>query len=69
MFNQILNNLAYIRNGIVEMYKQQYAWGWFGADKATSNATLKGYVRTHALTPEDYKEITGEDYEEVTVQP
>ena len=69
MFDQILANLETIQNGMVSMYKQQYEWGWFGNDKASSNLTLQGYVRTNALTPEDYKEITGEDYEEAINQP
>lgn len=63
MFDQILANLETIQNGMVEMYKQQYEWGWFG-DKVTANATLRGYVRSNALTAAGYKEITGEDYVE-----
>ena len=53
---------------MVAMFKQQYEWGWFGDDKATSNAVLQGYVRTNALSPEGYKKITGEDYEGSTNQ-
>lgn len=63
MFDQILANLDSIQNGMVQMYKDQYEWGWFG-DKATANATLRGYVRSNALTAAGYKEITGEDYVE-----
>ncbi|ART99153.1 XkdX family protein [Lactobacillus gasseri] len=63
MFDTILDNLTTIQTEMIEMFKQQYEWGWFGDDKATSNAVLQGYVRTNALTPECYKEITGEDYE------
>lgn len=63
MFDTILDNLTTIQTEMIEMFKQQYEWGWFGDDKATSNAVLQGYVRTNALTPEGYKEITGEDYE------
>ena len=63
MFDQILANLDSIQDGMVQMYKDQYEWGWFG-DKATANAVLQGYVRTNALSPEGYKEITGEDYVE-----
>ena len=48
---------------MVAMFKQQYEWGWFG-DKVTANATLRGYVRSNALTAAGYKEITGEDYVE-----
>ena len=61
MFDQILANLDSIQDGMVQMYKDQYEWGWFG-DKATANATLRGYVRSNALTAAGYKEITGEDY-------
>ena len=63
MFEQILANLDSIQDGMVQMYKDQYEWGWFG-DKATANATLRGYVRSNALTAAGYKEITGEDYVE-----
>ena len=63
MFDQILANLDSIQDGMVQMYKDQYEWGWFG-DKATANATLRGYVRSNALTVAGYKEITGEDYVE-----
>lgn len=63
MFDQILANLDLIQDGMVQMYKDQYEWGWFG-DKATANATLRGYVRSNALTAAGYKEITGEDYVE-----
>lgn len=63
MFDTILDNLTTIQTEMIEMFKQQYEWGWFGDDKATSNAVLQGYVRTNALTPEGYEEITGEDYE------
>lgn len=63
MFDTILDNLNSIQNEMVAMFKQQYEWGWFG-DKATANAVLQGYVRTNALSPEGYKEITGEDYVE-----
>lgn len=62
MFDTILDNLNTIQTEMVAMFKQQYEWGWFGDDKATSNSVLQGYVRTNALTPEGYKEITGEDY-------
>ena len=65
MFDQILANLDSIQDGMVQMYKDQYKWGWFG-DKATANATLRGYVRSNALTAAGYKEITGEDYVEET---
>ena len=65
MFDQILANLGSIQDGMVQMYKDQYEWGWFG-DKATANATLRGYVRSNALTAAGYKEITGEDYVEET---
>ena len=34
------------------------------AFEATANATLRGYVRSNALTATGYKEITGEDYVE-----
>lgn len=63
MFDTILNNLNTLQDEMVQMFKQQYEWGWFG-DKATANVTLRGYVRSNALTPEGYKEITGEDYVE-----
>lgn len=63
MFDQILANLDSIQDGMVQMYKDQYEWGWFG-DKATANTTLRGYVRSNALTAAGYKEITGEDYVE-----
>lgn len=63
MFDQILANLDSIQDGMVQMYKDQYEWGWFG-DKATANATLRGYVRSNTLTAAGYKEITGEDYVE-----
>ena len=65
MFDQILANLDSIQDGMVQMYKDQYEWGWFG-DKATANATLRSYVRSNALTAAGYKEITGEDYVEET---
>lgn len=68
MFDTILGNLNTIQNEMVAMFKQQYEWGWFGDDKATSNAVLQGYVRTNALSPEGYKKITGEDYEGSTSQ-
>lgn len=64
MFDTILDNLNSIQNEMVAMFKQQYEWGWFGDDKATSNAVLRGYVRSNALTAAGYKEITGEDYVE-----
>lgn len=64
MFDTILDNLNTLQDEMVQMFKQQYEWGWFGDDKATSNATLRGYVRSNALTAAGYKEITGEDYVE-----
>ena len=44
MFDTILDNLNTLQDEMVQMFKQQYEWGWFG-DKATANATLRGYVR------------------------
>lgn len=67
MFDTILDNLNTLQDEMVQMFKQQYEWGWFG-DKATANAVLQGYVRTNALSPEGYKKITGEDYEGSTSQ-
>lgn len=67
MFDTILDNLNTLQDEMVQMFKQQYEWGWFG-DKATANATLRGYVRSNALTAAGYKEITGEDYEGSTSQ-
>ena len=64
MFDTILDNLNTLQDEMVQMFKQQYEWGWFGDDKDTSNATLRGYVRSNALTAAGYKEITGEDYVE-----
>lgn len=70
MFDQILANLDSIQDGMVQMYRDQYEWGWFGDDKATSNAVLRSYVRTDALTKEGYKEITGKDYDQaIASQP
>lgn len=63
MFDTILDNLNTLQDEMVQMFKQQYEWGWFG-DKANANATLRGYVRSNALTAAGYKEITGEDYVE-----
>ena len=63
MFDTILDNLNSIQNEMVQMFKQQYEWSWFG-DKVTANATLRSYVRSNALTAAGYKEITGEDYVE-----
>lgn len=67
MFETILSNLNTLQNEMVEMFKEQYEWGWFGDDKATSNLVLRGYVSTNALTPEAYKKITGEDYDEASL--
>lgn len=72
MFDTILDNLNTIQNEMVQMYKMQYGWGWFGKTKEESNLVLRGYVSTNALTPEGYKEITGEEYdktETVSAQP
>lgn len=70
MIDSILNSLDALQNEMVAMFKEQYEWGWFGSDKATSNVVLQGYVRTNALTPEGYKEITSEDYDEaISKQP
>lgn len=66
MFDTILDNLNTIQNEMVQMYKMQYGWGWFGKTKEESNLVLRGYVSTNALTPEGYKEITGEDYNETS---
>ena len=63
MFDTILDNLNTLQDEMVQMYKDQYEWGWFG-DKTTANATLRDYVRSNALTATGYKEITGEDYVE-----
>lgn len=67
MFDTILNNLKILQNEIVQMFKQQYEWGWFGKTKQESNLVLRDYVKTNALTPEGYKEITGEDYNETSL--
>lgn len=40
------------------MIKEQYDWGWAGADKAY----VASCVRPGGITPEQYKEITGETY-------
>lgn len=63
MFDTILDNLNTWQDEMVQMFKQQYEWGWFG-DKVTANATLRDYVKSNALTAAGYKEITGEDYVE-----
>lgn len=51
------------QNTFVNMYKQQYDWGWITKD------TLRNYVAVMRLiTPEQYQQIVGEPYEESTVQ-
>lgn len=50
-------------NTFVNMYKQQYQWGWITKD------TLRNYVAVQkVITPEQYQEIVGEPYEESGVQ-
>lgn len=67
MFDTILNNLNTLQDEMVQMFKQQYEWGWLGKTNQESNLVLRGYVNTNALTPEGYKEITGEDYNETSL--
>lgn len=72
MFDEIFASLQEIQNEMIQMYKMQYGWGWFGKTKEESNLVLRGYVSTNTLTPEGYKEITGEEYdktETVSTQP
>ena len=72
MFDTILDNLNTLQDEMVQMFKQQYEWGWFGKTTQESNLVLRSYVSTNALTPEGYKEITGEEYdktETVSTQP
>ena len=40
------------------MVKEQYDWGWSGADKAY----VASFVKQGGITPDQYKEITGEAY-------
>lgn len=40
------------------MIKEQYDWGWSGADKSY----VAGFVVQGGITPDQYKEITGEAY-------
>lgn len=40
------------------MVKEQYDWGWIGADKSY----VASYVKQGGITPDQYKEITGEAY-------
>lgn len=40
------------------MIKEQYDWGWSGADKSY----VAGFVGQGGITPDQYKEITGEVY-------
>lgn len=40
------------------MIKEMYDWGWKGADKTF----VASSVKQGALTPEQYKDITGEAY-------
>lgn len=64
MFDTILDNLNTLQDEMVQMFKQQYEWGWFGKTIQESNLVLRSYVSTNALTAAGYKEITGEDYVE-----
>ena len=40
------------------MVKEQYYWGWTGADKAY----VASCVKQGGITPDQYQEITGEAY-------
>ena len=40
------------------MIKEQYDWGWAGADKSY----VASYVMQGGITPDQYQEITGEAY-------
>ena len=48
MFDTILNNLNTLQDEMVQMFKQQYEWGWFGKTNQESNLVLRGYVNTNA---------------------
>ncbi|OYR87324.1 XkdX family protein [Lactobacillus taiwanensis] len=40
------------------MIKEQFDWGWAGADKSY----VAGYVKNGIITAEQYQEIVGESY-------
>ena len=40
------------------MIKEQFDWGWAGADKSY----VAGYVKSGTITAEQYREIVGESY-------
>ncbi|WP_304402143.1 XkdX family protein [Lactobacillus intestinalis] len=62
MFDTILASLSEFQKEMIQMYKDQYSWGWFGKDLEESKLTLQGYVQMHAISAEEYKEITGDEY-------
>lgn len=62
MLDTILASLSEFQKEMIQLYKEQYSWGWFGKNPEESKLTLQGYVRMHAISPEEYKEITGDDY-------
>lgn len=55
--------IAEVQRELIESWKNQYNWGWFG-NKEEANNTLRGYVQEGILSKDGYKEITGEDYDQ-----
>ncbi len=63
--------IAEVQRELIESWKNQYNWGWFGEGKE-ANLTFQSYVHQGILSKEGYKEITGEDYDQaetVSSQP
>lgn len=54
--------LAEVQSELIEFWKNQYNWGWFG-NKEKANKTFQGYVQQGILSKDGYKQITGDDYE------
>lgn len=54
--------LAEVQSELIEFWKKQYNWGWFG-DKDKADKTFQGYVQQGILSKDGYKQITGDDYE------
>lgn len=55
--------IAEVQRELIESWKNQYNWGWFGEEKE-ANLTFQSYVHQGILSKEGYKEITGEDYDQ-----
>lgn len=60
--------IAEVQRELIESWKNQYNWGWFG-ERKEANLTFRSYVQQGILSKEGYKEITGEDYDQAETVP